>query len=82
MPPSLAVEVRSKDQSLAELQRKCEFLRSTGVEACWLIDPIGRKAWRYEGREKGVAIVVLSAACLPGFELELGKLFSILDLES
>ena len=80
-PPTLAVEIRSKDQTLAELRRKCEFLRSTGVEACWLIDPVARTAELYEGRRKSVRIETLSAECLPGFELPLGDLFAVLDQE-
>lgn len=79
-PPTLAVEVRSKDQTLAELQRKCEFLRASGVEACWLIDPSTRTAQVFEGRaRKGRAADVLRAECLPGFELSLGDLFAVLD---
>jgi Uma2 family endonuclease len=77
--PTLAVEVRSKDQSLAELRRKCEFLRSTGVEACWLIDPFARTAELYEGRRKAAPVDVLRAECLPGFELTLNELFAVLD---
>jgi Uma2 family endonuclease len=78
-PPTLAVEIRSKDQTLAELRRKCEFLRSTGVEACWLIDPFSRKAEQYEGARKGAPIEVLNAACLPGFALPLVELFAVIE---
>ena len=77
-PPTLAVEVRSKDQTLAELRRKCEFLRSTGVEACWLIDPVARTAELFEGKSRGTSIETLKAACVPGFELPLAKLFAVL----
>ena len=78
-PPTLAVEVRSKGQTLAELRRKCEFLRSTGVEACWLIDPSSRVVELYEGRDRGKRIDVLAADCLPGFELPVGDLFAVID---
>lgn len=79
-PPTLAVEVRSKDQTIAELRRKCMFLRESGVEACWLIDPVSRTAEIFEGRRKhGVSRDVLGAACMPGFELSLADLFSVLD---
>ena len=78
-PPTLAVEIRSPDQTLAELRRKCEFLRSTGVEACWLIDPSTRTAELWEGRRKGMKIETLSAVCVPRFELTLGELFKVLD---
>ena len=80
-PPTLAVEIRSKDQTMAELRRKCQFLRATGVEACWLIDPIARKAELFEGRRNGVASDALKAECLPGFELRLTELLSVLDTE-
>jgi Uma2 family endonuclease len=78
-PPALAVEIRSPDQTLAELRRKCQFLRSSGVEACWLIDPVSRRAWLFEGRNTGTPTDLLTAACLPGFELQLSKLFAVLD---
>ena len=79
-PPSLAVEILSPNQSLAELRRKCEFLRSTGVETCWLIDPEQRTAELFEGRSrKGRAVDVFAAECLPGFALPLAELFSVLS---
>ena len=80
-PPTLAVEIRSKDQTMAELRRKCEFLRATGVDACWLIDPVARTAELFEGKRNGVASDVLRAECLPGFELPLGELFAVLGDE-
>ena len=78
-PSTLAVEIRSPDQTLAELRRKCEFFRTSGVEACWLIDPGSRSAWLFEGSKTGEAVESLIAGCLPGFHLPLEKLFSILD---
>ena len=78
-PPTLAIEIRSQSQTLAELRRKCEFLRSTGVEACWLIDPVSRTAELFEGPRRGDLIEALRADCLPGFELPLSELFAILD---
>lgn len=78
-PPTLAVEVRSPDQTLAELRRKCQFLRSSGVEACWLIDPVSRSAWLFERDRDGAEVERLTAECLPGFELPLERLFAILD---
>ena len=79
-PPTIAVEVRSRDQTVAELRRKCEFLRSSGVETCWLIDPVTRTAEVFEGRKKtGTPVTILAAQSLPGFELALSDLFAILD---
>lgn len=78
--PTLAVEIRSKDQTLAELRRKCEFLRASGVEACWLLDPFSRTAEIFDGSAKRVrAADALGAECLPGFSLAVGDLFSVLD---
>ena len=37
--PTLAVEVRSPSQTMAELREKCRYFRANGVDACWLIDP-------------------------------------------
>lgn len=79
-PPSLAVEMRSRSQTLAELRRKCELLRSSGVETCWLIDPVSKTAEIYQGRRKaGLVVTTLTADCLPGFELALVDLFAVLD---
>ena len=82
LPPTLAVEIRSKDQTLAELRRKCEFLRASGVEACWLVDPVTRTAEVFEGGATARPTDVLSAACLPGFELSLADLFAVLDQDA
>lgn len=79
-PPTVAVEIRSPDQTLAELRTKCEFLRRSGVETCWLIDPVNRSAEVFEGRRQtGTPTTVLKAESLPGFELPLADLFAILD---
>ena len=79
-PPTLAVEIRSPGQTVAELRRKCEFLRRSGVETCWLVDPVTRTAEVFEGRKKtGTPVTILAAQSLPGFELALSDLFAILD---
>lgn len=77
--PTLAVEIRSPNQLMAELRTKCEAFRKSGVEVCWLIDPVSRTAELFEGRRKGAVIDTLKAECLPGFELPLGELFAVLD---
>jgi Uma2 family endonuclease len=79
--PTLAVEIRSPDQTMAELRRKCRFFRENGVEACWLIDPRSRTAEVFEGDRDAEQLVrdgVLTAACMPGFSLPLPELFAIL----
>jgi len=78
-PPTVVVEIRSPEQTMAELRRKCEFMRKAGVETAWIIDPVSRTAELYEGRVKGRKVDVLTAASLPGFELPLAELFAVLD---
>ncbi len=77
--PSVAIEIRSRSQTLEELREKCRVFRRSGVEACWLIDPVSRAAEVYEGRRDGVSVSQLTAGCMPGFELAVAELFSALD---
>jgi len=79
--PSLTIEVRSRSQTLAELRAKCRMFRASGVEACWLIDPVSRTAEVFEAGRDGQMVESLTAACVPGFELPLGTLFAVLDAE-
>jgi len=75
--PTLAVEVRSPSQTMAELREKCRFFRTNGVEACWLSDPDARTAELFEGERDGVlTTAALTAAALPGFLLSLDALFA------
>lgn len=81
-PPTLAIEIRSPDQSLAELRTKCRFFRANGVEVCWILDPQSRTAEVFEEERDEERIGVagsLTAACMPGFELQLTELFAVLD---
>lgn len=80
--PSLAVEVRSPDQTMAELRRKCRSFRENGVDVCWLIDPQSRTVEVFEGdRDAEVAIgdAALETPVMPGFRLALKDLFAVLD---
>jgi len=80
-PPTLAIEISSPDQTLTELRTKCRFFRNNGVEACWIIDPKSRSAEVFEGERDGEHVAsdgALTAACLPGFELNLAELFTVL----
>jgi Uma2 family endonuclease len=80
--PSIAVEVRSRSQTLEEVREKCRVFRRSGVEACWLIDPVSRSAEIFEGRRDGVPVSHLTAACMPGFELAVADLFSALEQQN
>ncbi|MEO9255188.1 MAG: Uma2 family endonuclease [Tepidiformaceae bacterium] len=80
--PSLAIEVRSPDQTMGELRAKCRFYRQNGVDAAWLIDPSSRTIEVFEGKLDGVALSdaeVLTSPLLPDFELPLKQLFATLD---
>jgi Uma2 family endonuclease len=79
--PSLAIEVRSPDQTLATTRKKCRAFRANGVDACWLIDPVARTAEVFEGDRDGVQLDangVLTSQVMPGFELPLRDLFAVL----
>lgn len=79
-PPTLAVEVRSPSQSMAELRRKCRDYRAHGVDVAWLVDPDSQTVEVFEDGADGLAAEgVLTSAYLPGFRLELEDLFSVLD---
>lgn len=80
--PSVAVEIRSRSQTLEELREKCRVFRRAGVETCWLIDPVARTAELFEGERDGVRVSQLSAACMPSFELKVADLFAALDQQS
>lgn len=38
--PPLAIEIRSRSQTLAELQAKCRQLLAAGTHECWIVDPV------------------------------------------
>jgi Uma2 family endonuclease len=80
--PSLAVEVRSPDQSMAELRRKCRSFRANGVDVCWLVDPASRTVEVFEGSRDGerlTADAALETSVMPGFSLPLKDLFAVIE---
>lgn len=80
--PSVAVEVRSEGQTMAELRRKCRSFRSNGVDVCWLIDPYARTVEVFEGARDGEQLPAdgaLETAVMPGFSITLTELFAVLD---
>jgi Uma2 family endonuclease len=79
--PTLAIEVRSPEQTVAELRGKCRFYRSSGVELCWLVDPATRIVEVFEGHMDGARLgaeATLESPLLPGFSLPLRELFAVL----
>ena len=80
--PTLAVEVRSRDDTMASQRRKCRVYREAGIPVVWLIDPISRTVEVFEGGADGERIPpggVMESAHLPGFRLAVADLFAVLD---
>jgi Uma2 family endonuclease len=83
-PPTLAVEVLSVGQPLSSQQGKCRYYRRNGVDAAWMVDPESRTVEVFDAARDGDVLRetdTLSSAALPGFELPLTELFSVLDEE-
>jgi Uma2 family endonuclease len=81
-PPALAVEIRSHDQSLADLREKCNYYIEHGVASAWLIDPRRRTVELFVPGEAPLTIVgggPITSPALPGLEIALGEIFA--DLE-
>jgi Uma2 family endonuclease len=81
-PPTLAVEIRSPEQSIEAQRDKCRFYRAHGVEAAWLVDPQERTVEVFEGSIDGRVLAsgeILRSEHLPGFRLPLSDLFAALD---
>ncbi len=66
-PPLIAAEVLSEDESMSKLVDKLEEYRQWGVRHCWVLDPIHRHLYVYDGALQ--AVTVLSA---PEIGLEAG----------
>ena len=82
LPPTLAVEIRSPDETMAEQRRKCLYYRRYGVDICWLIDPISRTVEVFEDDLEGEPLApdgVLSSSRLPGLRIPVSRLFASLD---
>jgi Uma2 family endonuclease len=80
--PTLAIEVRSPDETIASQQRKCLMWIEAGVVEAWLVLPRTRTIEVFEagGRRRtlGESDVLVSAG-VPGLEIDLAALFKVLD---
>jgi Uma2 family endonuclease len=76
--PDLVVEVRSKDNTMAELKRKAALYLKAGVRVVWLIDPFARNALIYRGTSEPVTLtedaVLGDPEILPGHDRRLADL--------
>lgn len=80
--PTLAVEVRSEEQTMAELRCKCRAFRANGVDACWLIDPYARTVEVFDANRDGVQLgagEALETAAMPGFSVAQADLWAAMD---
>lgn len=78
--PDLAVEILSKGNTAAEMERKLRDYFTAGVRLVWYIDPRTRSAMVYTAPERPTPIdadgLLVGGDVLPGFELRLGDLFA------
>jgi Uma2 family endonuclease len=79
-PPDLAIEVRSLDDTMAELTRKAEDYLAAGARLVWVVRPERRKV---DVHRPGLPVGHLGDDgtldgydVVPGFRLPLGKLFA------
>lgn len=73
LPPTLAIEVRSPDETMDEQRAKCRLMRAGGVDVCWLFDPATRTVEAFEGDADGLPhdpATPPTSAHLPGFALD------------
>jgi Uma2 family endonuclease len=78
-PPTLAIEVRSPEESLRDQRAKCRFFREYGVDVAWFIDPDRRLVEVFEGARDGEELQpgeVLASPSLPGFRLDPAELWA------
>jgi Uma2 family endonuclease len=80
LPPTLAIEIRSPGEPMADQRAKCRMYREHGVDVCWLFDPEARTVERFEDDADGETMPdVLESPYLPGFSLGLAQLWAALD---
>jgi Uma2 family endonuclease len=81
--PDLAVEILSKGNTEAEMNRKLHEYFEAGVRLVWYIEPKTRTARAYtaehEWTEIGSDGLLLGGEVLPGFEVPLAELFARAD---
>jgi Uma2 family endonuclease len=77
--PDLAVEIRSKNDTLAEMLAKVRELLKAGVRVVWLVDPQARTVTAYRrGRKPKVfseADTLTIEDVIPGFQMSVADVF-------
>lgn len=80
--PTIAVEVRSPDETVASQQRKCVEWIEAGVHEAWLVEPRTRTVEVFEADGKRRTLAEsdrLVSAGVTGLEVDLAALFKVLD---
>ena len=83
--PTVAVEVRSRSETMEEQRRNCRLYRDAGVPVVWLVDPVGRVVEVFDDGHDDAPLPrdgVLTTALMPGFALPVAELFAVLDRET
>lgn len=78
--PDLVAEVRSKNDSVAELEQKTADYLTAGVKLVWIVDPFKQTVTIHAGQSSTEVLVIGSTltggTVLPDFRLPLAELFS------
>lgn len=83
--PDLAVEVLSESNTIAEMILKRAEYFSSGTRLVWIVDPLARTATVYTSADPTSPVTLTTADALdggdllPGFTLDLGPMFALLD---
>ena len=71
--PDLVVEIRSRNDTLAELMAKADDYVTAGVRIVWLVDPMSRTVLAYQGQSEpqrlGENDLLDAGDVIPGFRL-------------
>ncbi|HEY4001136.1 MAG TPA: Uma2 family endonuclease [Candidatus Xenobia bacterium] len=82
VPPRLAVEILSPDDTYADVQAKVSLYLEAGVPVVWVIDPAARNVTIHRAGERTKVVSEegkLEEPLLPGFSLSLKTLFQNVD---
>lgn len=82
LPPTLAVEIRSPGQPMAQMRERARFFLANGVDACWVVDAESRTVEVFDRGDAERTLMVgdvLESPNLPGFSLSIAEIFVALD---
>ncbi len=79
--PALIVEVRSKNETTAELERKAGEYLAAGAQLVWILDPIRAAAVVYQAGHPPKLLSVVddltAEGIIPGFRLNVGEVLRV-----